>query len=153
MTRIIPLAFYPPPWYRNSMKFKHIALAALIILAVSCVSTGPVEIPSDLTPAELIQRGQEASDRNRYAVSLQYYQAILDRFPYDIANVIAAEYEIAFIHYKQKNYELSKTEFNRLLARYDVPDQELLPPQFKILSNIVLKKIADIEAAIAKRGK
>jgi len=129
------------------------ALAALIITAVSCASSGPVEIPEGMTTAELIQRGQEASDRNRYAVSLQFYQAVLERFPDDIASVIAAEYEIAFIHYKQKNYELAKTEFNRLLARYNTPDQELLPPQFKILSNIVLGKIAEIEAARERRNR
>jgi len=138
------------------MKLKRIALAALIITAiaaVSCVSTGSIEIPNDLTPAELIQRGQEASDRNRFNVSLQYYDAVIERFPYDIDSVIAAEYEIAFIHYKQKNYELSKTEFTRLLERYNTPDQELLPAQFKILSNIVLGKIAEIEAIRKKRDK
>jgi outer membrane protein assembly factor BamD (BamD/ComL family) len=130
----------------NSTKLKYLAFAVLTALAVSCISTGPVEIPDDLTAAELIQRGQEASDRNRYNVSLQYYEAILERFPYDIDSVIAAEYEIAFIHYKQKDYIQSKTEFNRILAYYNTPDQELLPAQFKILSNIVLGKIAKIEA-------
>jgi outer membrane protein assembly factor BamD (BamD/ComL family) len=140
------------------MKLNHIALlitlSALMILAVSCITTlGPVEIPNDLTTAELIQRGQEASDRNRYNVSLQYYEAVIERFPYDIDSVIAAEYEIAFIHYKQKDYELSKTEFNRLLARYNIPDQELLPAQYKILSNIVLGKIEEIEESRKKRSK
>ena len=132
---------------------KILSVVIVIITAVSCVSTGPVEIPDGLTAAELIQRGQEASDKNRYDVSLQYYEAVTERFPYDIDSVIAAEYEIAFIHYKQKNYELSKTEFNSLLARYNTPDQELLPAQFKILSNIVLGKIAEIEAAREKRSK
>ena len=121
------------------------ALAALICFAVSCV-TGPVVIPDDLTPAELIQRGQEASDRNRYSVSLQYYSAVVERFPFDIDNIIAAEYEIAFIRYKQKRYDEAKTGFNNLLERYNVPDEELLPPQFKILSGIVLAKIEEIES-------
>ena len=120
---------------------------------VSCITSGPVEIPDDLTAAELIQRGQEASDRNRYSVSIQYYEAILERFPYDIDSVIAAEYEIAFIHYKQKEYTQAKTGFNQLLARYNVTDQELLPPQFKILSNIVLGKIAEIEAASGRGSR
>jgi len=135
------------------MKLKYIAFAVLTAMAVSCISTGPVEIPDDLTAAELIQRGQEASDRNRYDISIQYYQAILERFPYDIDNVIAAEYEIAFIHYKQKDYRQVKIELNRLLARYNIPDQELLPAQFKVLSNIVLGKIEEIEAAQAKSNK
>jgi outer membrane protein assembly factor BamD (BamD/ComL family) len=136
------------------MKLKYIAIAALIITAVSCASTGrPIEIPDGLTAAELIQRGQEASDKNRYNVSLQYYEAVTERFPFDIDSVIAAEYEIAFIHYKQKNYEQSKAEFNNLLERYNTPDQELLPAQFKILSNIVLGKIQEIELARQKKNK
>jgi outer membrane protein assembly factor BamD (BamD/ComL family) len=127
------------------MKLKYIAFALLVVLAVSCISIGPVEIPDDLTAAELIQRGQEASDKNRYNVSIQYYEAILERFPYDIDSVIAAEYEIAFIHYKQKNYIQAKKELNQVLAHYNIPDQELLPAQFKILANIVLGKIKEIE--------
>jgi outer membrane protein assembly factor BamD (BamD/ComL family) len=134
------------------MKLKYIAFAFLAALAVSCVSSSPVEIPDDLTTAELIQRGQEASDKNRYEVSIQYYEAILERFPYDIDNVIAAKYEIAFIHYKQKNYPQAKTEFYQVLDHYNIPDQELLPAQFKILSNIVLEKIQEIEAAKTKKS-
>jgi outer membrane protein assembly factor BamD (BamD/ComL family) len=119
---------------------------ALVFVPVlyACAS-GPVVIPQDLSAAELIQRGQEASDRNRYSVSLMYYESILERFPGDLANVCAAEYEIAFIHYKQKKYPEAKDEFTDLLARYDSPDEELLPPQFKILSTKILSKIEAIE--------
>jgi outer membrane protein assembly factor BamD (BamD/ComL family) len=135
------------------MKLNYLAFAVLTALAVSCVSTGPVEIPDNVTAAELIQRGQEASDRNNYNASIQYYEAILERFPHDIDSVIAAEYEIAFIHYKQKDYRQAKTELNRVLTRYNIPDQELLPAQFKVLSNIVLGKIKEIEEAQAKSNK
>ena len=117
---------------------------ALVLLTASCVIV-PIVVPENLTTAELIQRGQEASDRNRYSVSLQYYEAVIERYPFDIEKVIAAEYEIAFIHYKQKQYSRSKTEFYALLERYNVPDEELLPAQFKILSNIVLAKIDEAE--------
>jgi len=123
---------------------------AVASLAVSCY-TGPIVVPDGLTPAELIQRGQEASDKNRYSQSLQYYSAVIERFPFGIDTICAAEYEIAFIHYKQKNYDLAKTEFNDLLERYNVPDGELLPAQFKILSTIVLSKIEEIELSRKKR--
>jgi len=131
------------------MKLKNITIFLLTFLltaflAVSCASK-PVVIPDDLTVAEIIQRAQEASDRNKYSVSLQYYQAIIDRFPTDIDSICAAEYEIAFIHYKQKQYDAAKVEFNQLLGRYDTPDQELLPAQFKILSQKILAKIDDLE--------
>ena len=140
------LAFSASTWYRNSMKARIIAgLTFLVLLAASC-ATGPVEIPENMTPMELIQKAQEASDMNRYAVSLQYYQAIIDRFPYDIDSICAAEYEIAFIHYKQKKYDTARERFNGLLERYDIPDAELLPQQFRILANIVLKRIDELES-------
>ena len=119
-------------------------LTVFFALVVSCASK-PVVIPEDLTAAELVQRAQEASDRNHYNISLQYYQTILERFSFDAEYVFAAEYEIAFIHYKQKKYELSKAGFNDLLDRYNTPDEELLPPQYKILANKVLAAIAEIE--------
>jgi outer membrane protein assembly factor BamD (BamD/ComL family) len=113
--------------------------------------SGPVDIGSELTAAELVQRAQEASDRNRYKISLQYYEAVLERFPQDMEYVCAAEYEIAFIHYKQKKYDEAREEFTSLLARYDNnPDEELLPQQFKILSRKILDTITEIEN---RRGK
>jgi outer membrane protein assembly factor BamD (BamD/ComL family) len=125
--------------YRNFL-----ALVFFPLLIASCAS-GPVDISLELSAAELIQRGQEASDRNRFELSLIYYEAILERFPKDLSNVCAAEYEIAFIHYKQKKYAEAKSEFADLLARYEDPDEELLPPQFKILSGKILEKIETIE--------
>ena len=128
-----------------------IAVFLAAFLVVSCAS-GPVAIPDDLSQAELIQRAQEASDRNRYSVSLQHYATLIERFPYDIDSIIAAEYEIAFIHYKQKKYAVAKVEFADLLERYNTPDEELLPQQYKILSLIVTKKIEEIESGKNERN-
>jgi outer membrane protein assembly factor BamD (BamD/ComL family) len=97
-----------------------------------------------MSPAELIQRAQEATDRNRYKVALQYYQALHDRNRSNIDLVITAEYEIAFIHYKQKNYAQARADFNAILEYYNTPDQELLPQHFKRLSQIVLQRIDDL---------
>ncbi|MDR2618374.1 MAG: tetratricopeptide repeat protein [Treponema sp.] len=129
---------------------KYILFPLFAVLLASCMS-GPVDIGSELTAAELVQRAQEASDRNRYKISLQYYEAVLERFPQDMEYVCAAEYEIAFIHYKQKKYDEAREEFTSLLARYDNnPDEELLPQQFKILSRKILDTITEIEN---RRGK
>ncbi|MDR1073993.1 MAG: hypothetical protein LBL45_10020 [Treponema sp.] len=108
---------------------------------ISCAS-GPVETPEGATADKLIQLGQEASDKNKYDQALQYYQAVIDRFPTQIDSVCSAEYEIAFIHYKQKKYSLVRQELNALLARYDEPDAELLPGEYKTLATIVLDKIS-----------
>ena len=120
------------------------AVSLLMLLVCTCAS-GPVNIPEDLSPAEIIQRAQEASDRNRYNVALQHYQALLERYPSNIDLVCTAEYEIAFIHYKQKNYSRAKNGFNALLERYESPDAHNLPQEFKILANIVLGRIEEIE--------
>jgi outer membrane protein assembly factor BamD (BamD/ComL family) len=123
---------------------KTLFLSIISALLMACASS-PGDISADLTAAELVQRAQEASDRNRFNVSLEYYETILDRFTTDMEYVCTAEYEIAFIHYKQKKYDIAKTEFNALLFRYDSPDEELLPPQFKILSQKILGNITEIE--------
>ena len=133
---------------KKSVRWLLTALFA-VLLVFSCASR-PVVIPDDLTPMELIQRGQEASDRNRYSTALQYYQTLIERYPFDIDFICAAEYEIAFIHYKQKKYDIAKIEFADLLERYNTPDEELLPPQFKILSQKILARITEIESRKVK---
>jgi outer membrane protein assembly factor BamD (BamD/ComL family) len=117
------------------------ALLLLCVFFIASCGSGPAVISDTVTPAELVQWAQEASDRNRYKQSLRYYEAILERFPTDSDYVYAAKYEIAFIHYKQKKYELSESEFNDLLAQYNTPDGELLPQQYKILANIIIARI------------
>jgi tetratricopeptide (TPR) repeat protein len=123
-------------------------LILLLFLFNACATKA--ELSDTMAPAELVQRAQEASDRNRYSLSLEYYQAILDRFPSNSDYVCEAEYEIGLIHSKQKKYELAKTELTDLLARYKQIDAELLPPQYKILAEIV---VARIEEKIAKSNR
>jgi len=117
-------------------------LAALFFFA--CQTN--INIREDLSPAELIQRAQEASDRNRYKAALQYYQALYDRNSTNLDLVITAEYEIAFIYYKQKRYAEAREGFESLLEYYNTPDQALLPQQFKRLAEIVLARIDEKEA-------
>jgi outer membrane protein assembly factor BamD (BamD/ComL family) len=123
------------------MRFiKLTALFRGVWLLAGCMSR-PANISDTVTPAELVQRAQEASDRNRYTLSLGYYELILERFRDDNEYACAAEYEIGFIHYKQKKYDIAETELRELLGKYDQSDAELLPPQYKILADIVIAKI------------
>jgi len=119
--------------------------AVTTALFFSACATGRLNIPQNLSPSELIQRAQEASDKNRYNQALQYYQALLERNPTNIDLVCAAEYEIAFIHYKQTKYTRARAGFNALLERYNAPDGEYLPPQFKLLALKVLERIDEKE--------
>jgi len=124
-----------------------IYLTILPLVAALCISACATvtDIPENLSPAEIIQRAQEASDRNRYKVALQYYEALLERNRINSTLICTAEYEIAFIHYKQKKYGEAREEFNALLERYNTPDAELLPQQFKILAKRVLEQIDEKE--------
>ncbi|MDR0645295.1 MAG: hypothetical protein LBG05_10420 [Treponema sp.] len=110
----------------------------------SCASK-PVVVPPYATAEKLIQLAQEESDNDRYDNALEYYRTVIDMYPFRIDSICAAEYEIAFIHYKQKKYGQAKEEMNQLLARYENIEAETYPAQYKILAGIVLKKIEEKE--------
>lgn len=123
-----------------------VVFAALIVAAssffgLSSCASAPVTVPEGLSSAELVQRAQEASDKNDWTAALTYYQAVLDRYGDDLQVVCAAEYEIGFLKYKQKKWDEAKTTFKALLARYEGPDGLLLPAQYKVLADKVLAKI------------
>ncbi|MDR3146759.1 MAG: hypothetical protein LBU00_00100 [Treponema sp.] len=117
----------------------------LLVLSLSACTTVPPET-ANLSAEELVQRAQEASDKNRYSLALQYYEALYEQYQSSTDWVLTAEYEIAFIHYKQKKYAQAREKLQALLARYDNPDAELMPQQFKRLAAIVLNSIAEKEA-------
>jgi outer membrane protein assembly factor BamD (BamD/ComL family) len=119
------------------------ALTAAALLALAAACTTVVEIPDDMPPNKLIQNAQEATDINKYKIALQYYGALLERYG-DVGEYLATgEYEIAFIHYKQRKYAQARDEFESLLARYSVPDGEPLPSRFKLLTEKVLARMTE----------
>jgi len=118
-----------------------IVLAASLLL-FSCVTAN---ITPGMSAAELIQRGQEAMDRNRYKVAIQYYEALHENYKTNIDLVITAEYHIGFIHYKQGKLEQARGELTAVLEYYNSPDEELYPQHFKKLSIIVLNSIEEKE--------
>ncbi|MCL2764198.1 MAG: hypothetical protein FWD40_02805 [Treponema sp.] len=126
-----------------SSKLRIVLAPVVFILLCACASTAN---PSDdLSPAELIQRAQEALDRNRYKTAAAFYTALYERNRSNLDLVITAEYHIAFIHYKQGRLEESRTRMNALLEYYNTPDEELLPQHFKRLAQIVINQIDEKE--------
>jgi len=115
----------------------------IALLFSACAST--VKISEDQSPAELIQRANEAMDRNRYKIALQYYEALRERNQSNIDLIITAEYHIAFIHYKQNKFGQARDELNAVLEYYNDPNHELYPQHFKRLSEIVLKTMDEKE--------
>lgn len=115
-----------------------VLLTTLLLLACQ---TEPPEIPEDLSQPEFFQRAQDAADENRWEVALHYYETFLERYPDDERNRIAAEYEIAFIHYKMEEYQTSKEMFQEILAKYDEDEDDSLPEWPRILSEKILDTV------------
>jgi|GEM_PF-755892 len=116
--------------------------AILLALSFSACATR-LNIPYDLSPEELIQRAQEASDRNRFNHALQLYEALLERNQDNLALVVNAEYEIGFIHERRRNFDEARIWLNRVLERYEAPGGEALPEKFRVLAQIVLERVEE----------
>ncbi|MCL2802111.1 MAG: hypothetical protein FWD28_10170 [Treponema sp.] len=121
---------------------KFIFAFVIVILFSSCLTA---KITDDMSAAEIMQRAQEAMDRNSYNVAAQYYRVLHERNQTNIDLVITAEYHLAFIHYKQGRYEQAREELNKVLGYYNSRDQELLPQHFKRLAQVVLESITEKE--------
>jgi len=116
------------------------AIILTIFIIASCTST-PTEIDETLNPAELFQFAQEASNKKDYATALGYYEVFVKNYSDDIQRLVEAEYEIAFIAFKQGNMDRAKVLFTELLDRYSGEGASVLPGWPMILSKKHLKVI------------
>jgi outer membrane protein assembly factor BamD (BamD/ComL family) len=110
-----------------------------LFLAAGCASSPVPSDTSDLTPAEIFQRAQDASDRSDYSVALQYYRLFQEKFPVDVEHQAWASYEIAFIYHKMGDDKKALELFDELLARYQ--GGEKLPEAPRILAEKVKARI------------
>lgn len=116
----------------------------LLVLAAGSCSSTPETIPEDLEPIEYFQQAQKlAMEDNDYQNAIRYYRTFIQRHPDDIQNVVEAQYEIAFLYYKQGEYTRSKEEFNKLLSYYEGGGQNVLPEWPQILGQKILDKIEE----------
>lgn len=119
---------------------------AIIILALAACLSGcysvPDQIGEDLSPAQLLQKGQDAYDEGNVKAALKYYNTILDRYSGNMAAVAEAEYNIAHIHYKEGRYEKAAQLFEEILSRYEGDNKEYLPERIRVLCEMMLSEIA-----------
>lgn len=113
-----------------------VGIAALALMIAGCAST-PVVVPDDLSPAELFQRAQEAAEQGQWEAARLHYNAFLERFPDERDAGAEAEYELAFLLYKEGRYEEARDAFNALIARYDT--ERGLPDWPLVLSGRILE--------------
>ena len=118
-----------------------IASAIALVVSLGACKTAPVVISQDLDAPSLVLKAQEASDAGNYDLSLRYYQALIDRFGDDPANLATGDYEIAFIAYKQGHEAKAKELFTKLLALYDGTGGDAFPERYKVLAQKILAEI------------
>ena len=126
-----------------------VLLATLLTFSLgSCISVPTAEeIPESLTPMEYFQKAQEAvASRNDYDTAMVYYRTFKERYPEDLQGNVEADYEIAFLYYKMKNYDQAKKLFNEIIARYQTEEANRLREWPLVLSRKVLAKIEEKEA-------
>lgn len=122
---------------------KALPLFFLAGLALVSCNTVPTSISTDLSPQEYFRTAQTYSDRGNYLAAQFYYETFIQRFPNDKPHIAEAQYEIAFIQYKLKDYAKSKQLFEDLVNRYNGPGADALPRWPLVLSN---KLIIEIDA-------
>ena len=127
------------------MKPLPLAVSAILVTLLLSACATRLVISYDLSPQELIQRAQEASDRNRFAHALQFYKTLLERFPDNPDLVVNAMYEIGFIHERRRNFDESRVWLNGVLEFFDTHEGEALPEKFRVLANVVLERIDERE--------
>jgi outer membrane protein assembly factor BamD (BamD/ComL family) len=123
------------------MIMKKLTLLILIILIITSCASGPQEIDDKLNPVELFQLAQEASDNKDFETAVKYYEVFIAKYSDDIQRLVEAEYEIAFITYKQGNPVRAEELLTELLARYSGEGAQVLPAWPMILSKKLLKQI------------
>lgn len=92
---------------------------------------------------EIFQRAQEAVDQERWELGLRYYREFIRRFPDDRGAIMEAEYEIAFIAYKQGDYATAQERFEAILSAYEADQARALPEWPRVLSERLLEIIEE----------
>lgn len=89
----------------------------------------------------MFQRAQEASDEGRYEQALAYYEEFIRRYPDDPGAIVEAEYEIAFLAYKQDQLSDAREGFQEILSKYESAGTNALPAWPRVLSEKLLDRI------------
>ncbi len=119
---------------------KLIYLLLTVFIISSCTTTALV-IDENLGSAELFQKAQKASNDKQYDTAIKYYEVFINKHSDDTQRLVEAEYEIAFINFKQGNLSKAKELFTALLDRYSGEGIQVLPAWPMILSKKLLKEI------------
>ncbi len=118
-----------------------LASVCVLMFSISACKTVPKDISMDLTEAELLQLAQDSVDDNNNKAARVYYERIIMMYGSNYASLVVAEYELAHLDIKEKNYKDAKPALERIISYYDNPEiAPLLNPSYKKLAIVDLKK-------------
>ena len=127
---------------RTTTSTRILPLLIVIAALLGACASQPEEIPEELEPIEYFQRAQKiASEDENYALAKRYYKTFIERYPDDIQRIVEAKYEIAYLSYKQGDYDLSRQQFEEMLSYYEDEGSSVLPRWPQVLAEKVLDKM------------
>lgn len=115
-----------------------IFLTALFLLACE---TLPEEIPPNLDKRVFFKDAQEYMDGLAWETAKLYLNEFKQRFPNDRADILAADYQLGLIAYKQGQYGPALETFKEILAIYENDDSGELHEWVRVLSEKLLARI------------
>ena len=134
------------------MRYLAKTILATAVLALAACTTNKAVIPEDASAKELIQRGQEAYEKNRTKDALAYYTAVVDRYGSDSALYIEARYEIAHLYMRKKNYDNAVPILEEITEMYASSPVGTFPASYQKLAQLELAKVPEEQlAAIHER--
>lgn len=123
------------------------SLFFMSLLLTGC-RTVPESVPEGISEAELLQLGQSSLDNSNYKAAEFYYTKVIEIYGQNISSVVAAEYELAHIKIKRKDFSTAKPALQHILAYYNDPQTaSVLPPAYK---KLVLNDLAKCEPKAEK---
>lgn len=120
--------------------FRSLVLALTAFVAFSC-SSRPATVPND--DREIVQLAQNAADSGNYKLAKWYYGQLLEMFGTNPKIYVEANFEIAHLDVKKKNYEEAVPRLNEILYIYANLAPGYIPGQYKKLAEKDLEKIPE----------
>lgn len=110
-------------------------------MLLSACQSVPETVPEDLSQQQFFQAAQEFVDEENYPAALFYLEEFAVRYPDDQYNLIAADYQVALIHYKQGELETAEAEFSDIISRFETAEPDQYPAWVEVLSKKLLEKV------------
>lgn len=131
-------------------KTAYFLILSVVLLLSSCMTNK--NIPEDLSPAQIIQLGQNAIDSTDYKHAEKCFNTVISRYGTNIATYIEARYELGHLYIKVQDYSKAYSIFSEILDAYSTAAISELPPEFKKLSQIGLSQIPEKKLASLQKA-